>query len=54
MTKKKNIDTYQGCDVGVEAGVGVGRRRMLLSESELESLKFADSDSGPESPTISC
>ena len=33
---------HQGCGVGVEAGVGVGRSRpfCLESESELESVKF--------------
>ena len=32
----------QGCEVGVEDGVGVGRRRpfFLESELELESIKF--------------
>ena len=36
-------DTFkQGCGVGVETGVGVGRSRpfCLESESELESIKF--------------
>ena len=34
--------THQGCGVGVEAGVGIGRSRpfRLESESELESVKF--------------
>ena len=33
----------QGCGVGIEAGVGVGRSRpfWLESESELEPVKFA-------------
>ena len=30
----------QGCGVGVEAGVGVGRSRPCKPESELESVKF--------------
>ena len=37
--------------MGVDARVGVGRSRPLCleSESELELVKLADSDSGPES-----
>ena len=30
----------QGCGVGVETGVGVGRSRPFWSESEMESVKF--------------
>ena len=43
----------QGCGVGVQATVGVGRSRLFWPESEshLESAKFADSDSDTESPT---
>ena len=39
---EKIDDCNQGCGVGVEAGVGVGRTRpfCLASESELESVKF--------------
>ena len=41
----------QGCGVGVETGVVVGRSRPLCLESELklESVHFFDSDSSPES-----
>ena len=40
--KNALFDLNQGCGVGVEAGVGVGRSRLfcLESESEMESIKF--------------
>ena len=39
---EKTCRCVQGCGVGVEAGVEVGRNRSfcLESESELESVKF--------------